>query len=145
MPQAIAINQALRQARLLIPLPDTHGKNVKNSSRQQFRGSVRFPLRKTKHFYLQRSKGCPDAQNAVPLLTDTSIFRPQAILRTIKWRLAGLTAQYWISALSKRTRGRCGGQEIGTARSKSDNESSTCDLCCDTQWNTDAKSGYESS
>ena len=59
--------------------PDPPVKNVKNSlSRQQFGGTVGFPVRKDKTFLFAAFEGLrQDAQNAVPLLTSTSIFRPQ--------------------------------------------------------------------
>ncbi len=75
-----AISQALQPGQTFDPtLPDTQGKNVKNSlSRQQFGGTVGFPIKKDKTFLFAAFEGLrQDAQNAVPLLTSTSIFRPQ--------------------------------------------------------------------
>jgi hypothetical protein len=59
--------------------PDTQGKNVKNSlSRQQYGGTLGFPIKKDKSFLFVAFEGLrQDAQNAVPLLTNTNIFRPQ--------------------------------------------------------------------
>ncbi len=92
-----AISQALQPGQIFDPtLPDTHGKNVKNSlSRQQFGGSVGFPVKKDKTFLFAAFEGLrQDAQNAVPLLTSTSIFRPQGDAGNNQVAiLAGLTAQ----------------------------------------------------
>src|SRR6266700_6666985 len=92
-----AISQALQPSETFDPrLPDTQGTNVKNSlSRQQFGGSVGFPVKKDKTFLFAAFEGLrQDAQNAVPLLTDTSIFRPQGDSQNNQVAiLAGLTAQ----------------------------------------------------
>src|SRR5258708_20113275 len=75
-----AISQAQQPGATFDPTaPDSHGKNVKNSlSRQQFGGTVGFPIKKDKTFLFAAFEGLrQDAQNAVPLLTSTSIFRPQ--------------------------------------------------------------------
>jgi hypothetical protein len=75
-----AFSQALQAGQTFDPaLPDTQGKNVKNSlSRQQFGGTVGFPIRKDRTFLFAAFEGLrQDAQNAVPLLTNTKIFRPQ--------------------------------------------------------------------
>jgi hypothetical protein len=75
-----AISQALQPGDIFNPaLPDQQGTNVKNSlSRQQFGGTVGFPVRKDKTFLFAAFEGLrQDSQNAVPLLTSTSIFRPQ--------------------------------------------------------------------
>ena len=74
-----AISQALQLGQAFVPsAPDTQGHNVKNSlSRQQFGGSLGFPIKKDKTFLFAAFEGLrSDAQNAVPLLTDTKIFRP---------------------------------------------------------------------
>lgn len=92
-----AISQALQPGDTFNPaLPDTQGTNVKNSlSRQQFGGTVGFPINKDKTFLFAAFEGLrQDAQNAVPLLTSTSIFRPQGDSRNNQVAiLAGLTAQ----------------------------------------------------
>src|SRR6266481_438337 len=78
-----AFSQALQPGATFNPAqPDTQGKNVKNSlSRQQFGGTVGFPVQKDKTFLFAAFEGLrQDAQNAVPLLTNTSIFRPQTDL-----------------------------------------------------------------
>ena len=74
-----AISQALQPGQTFNPAaPDSQGKNVKNSlSRQQFGGTVGFPIKKDKTFLFAAFEGLhQDAQNAVPLLTTTKIFRP---------------------------------------------------------------------
>src|SRR5712692_1063755 len=75
-----AISQALQPGQTFDPtLPDTQGKNVKNTlSRQQYGGTVGFPIHKDKTFLFAAFEGLrQDAQNAVPLVTNTRIFRPQ--------------------------------------------------------------------
>src|SRR5882724_3206321 len=59
--------------------PDTQGINVKNSlSRQQYGGTLGFPVKRDKSFLFVAFEGLrQDAQNAVPILTNTRIFRPQ--------------------------------------------------------------------
>jgi hypothetical protein len=74
-----ATSQALKPGDTFNPsLPDSQGKNVKNSlSRQQYGGAVGFPIKKDKTFLFAAFEGLrQDAQNAVPLLTTTKIFRP---------------------------------------------------------------------
>jgi len=76
-----AFSQALQPGQTFNPvLPDAQGKNVKNSlSRQQYGGTLGFPVKKDKTFLFAAFEGLrQDAQNAVPLLTDTKIFRPQS-------------------------------------------------------------------
>jgi hypothetical protein len=73
--------QALAPGAIYNPAnPDTAGTKIKDSlSRQQFGGSVGFPITQDKTFGFIAVEGLlQDAQNAVPLLTNTSIFRPQA-------------------------------------------------------------------
>src|SRR6266478_6417290 len=92
-----AFSQALQPGATFNPAqPATQGKNVKNSlSRQQFGGTVGFPVQKDKTFLFAAFEGLrQDAQNAVPLLTNTSIFRPQANLGINQVAiLGGLQAQ----------------------------------------------------
>ena len=59
---------------------DLQGTNIKNSlSRQQFGGTLGLPIKKDKTFLFAAFEGLrQDAQNAVPLLTNTNIFRPNA-------------------------------------------------------------------
>jgi hypothetical protein len=75
-----AVSQALQPGQTFNPgVADSQGKNVKNSlSRQQFGGTLGFPIKKDKTFLFAAFEGLrQDAQNAVPLLTNTSIFRPE--------------------------------------------------------------------
>src|SRR4029077_15250809 len=71
--QALAPGQPFNPA-----VPDSQGTHVKDSlTREQFGGSVGFPLKKDKTFLYSSFEGLlGDAQNAVPLLTNTNIFRP---------------------------------------------------------------------
>jgi hypothetical protein len=57
------------------------GSPVKNSlSRQQFGGTLGLPIRKDKTFLFAAYEGLlSDAQDSVPLLTDSSIFAPTAV------------------------------------------------------------------
>jgi len=74
-----AISQALAPGAVFNPAqPDATGTPVKNSlSRQQYGGSAGFPFKKDKSFLFAAFEGLrQDAQNAVPLLTSTSVFRP---------------------------------------------------------------------
>ncbi|HKD01167.1 MAG TPA: TonB-dependent receptor [Terriglobales bacterium] len=70
--------------------PDSLGSPVKDSlSRQQFGGTVGFPIRKDKTFLFLGFEGLrQDSQNAVPLLTNTNILRPTADQNTIIGALA---------------------------------------------------------
>ncbi|MBZ5527708.1 MAG: TonB-dependent receptor [Acidobacteriia bacterium] len=76
-----AYSQALQPGDVFNPaLPDSQGQPVKNTlSRQQFGGTLGLPIKKDKTFLFIAFEGLrQDAQNAVPLLTNTSIFRPQS-------------------------------------------------------------------
>jgi hypothetical protein len=76
-----SISQALAPGTTFNPAaPDIQGKHVKDSlTREQFGGAIGFPLKKDKTFLYSSFEGLlGDAQNAVPLLTNTNIFRPQA-------------------------------------------------------------------
>jgi len=73
-----AFSQALGVGQDFNPLnPDSTGSNVKDTlGRQQFGGSIGFPIKKDKTFLFVAFEGLrQDAQNAVPLLTNTFIFR----------------------------------------------------------------------
>src|ERR1700722_12466700 len=72
--------------------PDSAGRAVKDSlQRYQFGGSVGAPIKKDKTFVFFAFEGLrQDAQNAVPLLTSTSILRPSFDQQQV---FAGLTAQ----------------------------------------------------
>jgi hypothetical protein len=74
-----ALTQALQPGQTFNPLlPDVNGTKAKdNLTRQQFGGSIGFPIQKNKTFVYAAAEGLiQGAQNAVPLLTSTSIFRP---------------------------------------------------------------------
>ena len=88
-----ALKQALAPGGVFDPSqPDSVGSNVKNSlTRYQYGGSVGFPIRKDKTFLFASFEGLrQDSQSAVPLLTDTNIFRPTGAQQTI---FQGLTAE----------------------------------------------------
>jgi hypothetical protein len=77
-----SFTQALAPGQVFNPLaPDVIGAKTKDSlSRQQFGGSLGFPVSRDKTFAFLSFEGLrQDAQNAVPLLTNTSIFRPQGV------------------------------------------------------------------
>jgi hypothetical protein len=96
-----AISQALKRGDPFNPgAADLQGKNVKNSlSRQQYGGTIGFPIKKDKTFLFAAFEGLrQDAENAVPLLASTSIFRPQGDPQKNRPNnqaliLAGLTAE----------------------------------------------------
>jgi carboxypeptidase family protein len=74
-----AFSQALQPGDPFNPAnPDSLGQPVKNSlSRQQYGGTVGFPIKKDKTFLFAAFEGLrQDAENAVPLLTNTNVFRP---------------------------------------------------------------------
>ena len=74
-----SISQALQPGEAFNPLAaDSSGTHIKDSlSRQQFGGSIGFPITKDKTFLFTSFEGLhADSQNAVPLLTNTAIFRP---------------------------------------------------------------------
>jgi hypothetical protein len=74
-----SISQALASGQTFNPAaPDVQGTHVKDSlTREQFGGAVGFPIKKDKTFLYSSFEGLlGDAQNAVPLLTNTNIFRP---------------------------------------------------------------------
>jgi hypothetical protein len=68
------------------------GEPVKNSlNRQQFGGSVGFPVKKDQTFLYLAYEGLrSDAQDAVPLLTNSNIFAPNTAQQSI---IAGLNAE----------------------------------------------------
>ncbi len=71
---------------------DAQGQPVKNSlSRQQFGGTIGFPVKKDRTFLFFAFEGLrSDAQDSVPLLTNSGIFAPTATQLPI---LAGLAAE----------------------------------------------------
>ena len=81
-----AFTQALAPGAIFDPAePDSVGQPVKNSlSRYQFGGAVGFPIHKDKTFGFLAFEGLrQDSESAVPLLTDTDIFRPTAAQNAI--------------------------------------------------------------
>jgi hypothetical protein len=88
-----SFSQALQPGQTFNPAsPDTLGSPIKDTlSRQQFGGTLGLPLKKDKTFLFVAFEGLrQDAQNAVPLLTNTNVFRPTAAQNGI---IAGLAAQ----------------------------------------------------
>src|SRR6266853_4251908 len=76
-----AITQALNPGQVFDPTqPDSVGHATKNSlSRYQFGGTVGFPITKNKSFLFLAFEGLQqDSENTVPILTNTSVFRPTA-------------------------------------------------------------------
>src|SRR5713101_6285753 len=74
-----AITQALAPGAAFNPaLPDVQGTKTKDSlTREQMGGSVGFPITKDKTFaFIAFEALVSNAQNSVPLLTNTSVFRP---------------------------------------------------------------------
>lgn len=74
-----AFTQALAPGQAFNPLaPDAQGHATKDTlTREQFGGSFGFPISKDKTFGFVAAEGLiQNAQNAVPLLTNTSVFRP---------------------------------------------------------------------
>ncbi len=87
-----SFTQALAPGEIFNPAnPDTFGSPVKDTlTRQQFGGTIGFPIHKDKTFLFAGFEGLrQNAQNSVPLLTDTDIFRPTAAQAGI---IAGLAA-----------------------------------------------------
>ena len=85
-----AFSQALPVGATFNPAnPDSVGSPIKDTlSRQQFGGALGFPIKKDKTFLFVAFEGLhQDAQNAVPILTDTNVFRPTAAQNAI---IAGL-------------------------------------------------------
>ncbi|MGD1215954.1 MAG: TonB-dependent receptor, partial [Terriglobales bacterium] len=76
-----SFSQALQSGETFNPAnPDSVGSPIKDTlSRQQYGGSIGFPVRKDKTFLFGSFEGLrQNAQNSVPLLTNTDIFRPTA-------------------------------------------------------------------
>jgi len=87
-----SFSQALQAGQTFNPAnPDSLGSPIKDTlSRQQFGGTLGFPIKKDKTFLFVSFEGLrQDAQNAVPLLINTDVFRPTAAQDTI---IAGLEA-----------------------------------------------------
>jgi hypothetical protein len=86
-----AFSQALPVGATFNPAaPDSVGSPIKNTlSRQQYGGAIGFPVKKDKTFLFAAFEGLrQDAQNSVPILTNTNVFRPTS---TQNQALAGLT------------------------------------------------------
>ncbi|HWO35754.1 MAG TPA: TonB-dependent receptor, partial [Candidatus Acidoferrum sp.] len=86
-----SFSQALAAGRTFNPAsPDSVGSPIKDTlSRQQFGGALGFPIKKDKTFLFVAFEGLrQNAQNAVPLLTNTDVFRPTAAQNQI---IGGLT------------------------------------------------------
>src|ERR1700730_9239569 len=92
-----SFSQALQPGQTFNPAAaDLQGVPIKDSlNRQQFGGTVGFPVKKDKTFlFLAFEVLRQSAQNAVPLLTNTNIFRPQSDPTNNQVAiLNGLTAQ----------------------------------------------------
>src|ERR1019366_2112369 len=81
-----SFSQALQPGETFNPAsPDSLGSPIKDTlSRQQFGGTLGFPIKKDKTFLFVAFEGLrQDAQNAVPLLTNTNVFRPTAAQNAI--------------------------------------------------------------
>jgi Carboxypeptidase regulatory-like domain/TonB dependent receptor len=87
--QALAPGQTFNPA-----LPDSLGTPIKDTlTRQQFGGTLGFPVKKDRTFLFVAFEGLhQNAQTAVPILTDTDVFRPTAAQNTIIAALAASTA-----------------------------------------------------
>ena len=95
-----AFSQALQPGQTFDPAaPDAAGHAIKNSlSRYQYGGTVGFPIQKDKTFLFAAFEGLlQNAQNAVPLLTNTNIFRPSTGQQTV---INGLTGGGSVPCLS---------------------------------------------
>src|SRR5271166_1390899 len=87
-----SFTQALQPGQTFNPAsPDTVGPPIKDSlTRQQFGGTLGFPIKKDKTFLFVAFEGLrQNAQNAVPILTNTDIFRPTPAQNAI---IGGLAA-----------------------------------------------------
>ena len=90
-----SFSQALQAGQTFNPAnPDSVGSPIKDTlSRQQFGGTLGVPIKKDKTFLFVAFEGLrQNAQNAVPLLTDTNVFRPTAAQNAIIAGLATSTA-----------------------------------------------------
>jgi Carboxypeptidase regulatory-like domain len=90
-----SFSQALQPGQTFNPAnPDTQGSPIKDTlSRQQFGGTLGFPIKKDKTFLFVSFEGLrQDAQNSVPLLTDTNIFRATGAQNAILGALATSSA-----------------------------------------------------
>ena len=95
-----ARSQALTPGAVFNPLQsDIVSGNVKNSlSRYQFGSTVGFPIKKDKSFLFLAFEGLQqDSQNAVPILTNTNVLRPNPTEQAI---ISGLTGTGIVPCLS---------------------------------------------
>jgi hypothetical protein len=95
-----SFTQALQPGQTFNPSnPDTVGSPIKDSlSRQQFGGTLGFPIKKDKTFLFLAFEGLrQNAQNSVPILTDTDIFRTTAAQNAV---IGGLTGGTLVPCLS---------------------------------------------
>src|SRR6202046_3887645 len=92
--QALAAGQTFNPAS-----PDSVGSPIKDTlSRQQFGGALGFPIKKDKTFLFVAFEGLrQSAQNSVPLLTNTDVFRPAAAQNQV---IGGLPAGGIVPCLS---------------------------------------------
>ncbi|HEV1994939.1 MAG TPA: carboxypeptidase regulatory-like domain-containing protein [Candidatus Acidoferrum sp.] len=83
-------------------LPDVAGQPTQDSlSRYQFGGSVGFPISRDKTFAFVAAEGLiSNAQNAVPLFTNTNVFRPTAAQQPIITGLATLAGNPAVPCLT---------------------------------------------
>src|SRR5208283_4657386 len=87
-----SFSQALEPGQVFNPAgPDSLGSPIKDSlTRQQFGGTLGFPIKKDRTFFFAAFEGLrQNAQNSVPLLTNTDIFRTTPAQNAI---IAGLEA-----------------------------------------------------
>ncbi len=95
-----AITQALQPGQIFNPAqPDSVGHPTKNSlTRYQYGGSAGFPIKKDKSFLFLSFEGLQqDSENTVPILTNTSVLRPNTSQQAI---LSGLTGSAIVPCLS---------------------------------------------
>jgi hypothetical protein len=87
-----SFSQALPVGATFNPVnPDSQGLPIKDSlSRQQYGGTLGFPIKKDKTFLFVAFEGLrQNAQNAVPILTDTNVFRPTLAQSAVLGTLTG--------------------------------------------------------
>ena len=85
-----SFGQALTPGQVFNPATPITASHVKDSlNREQFGASIGFPIKKDKTFMFAAFEGLmQDAQNAVPILTDTSIFNPTGADQALIGQLA---------------------------------------------------------
>jgi Carboxypeptidase regulatory-like domain len=85
-----SLNQALTPGQVFNPAVPINATHVKDSlNREQFGASIGFPIKKDKTFLFGAFEGLmQDAQNAVPILTSTSIFNPTGADQALIGQLA---------------------------------------------------------